>query len=60
MDIGNLCELCEEFGDHDCMLCDFGNPCIGCTDYDLVNDYCKSNGACADSDYDTIKKKSLI
>lgn len=47
MDIGDLCELCEEFGDHDCKLCNFGNPCIGCNDYDIVNDYCKSHGACA-------------
>ena len=60
MDIDVLCELCEEFGDHDCKFCNLGNPCIGCTDYDLVNDYCKSNGACVDSDYDTIKQKSLI
>lgn len=50
MDIGDLCELCEEFGDHDCKLCNFGNPCIGCNDYDIVNDYCKSHGACADPD----------
>ena len=57
MDIDVLCELCD---DHDCKFCIFGNPCIGCTDYDLVNDYCKSHGACAYPDYDIINKKSLF
>lgn len=50
MDIGDLCELCEECGDHDCKCCSLGNPCIGCTDYDSVNDTCKSKGACGDQD----------
>ena len=28
----NPCELCEEYGCHNCAL---GNPCIGCADYDM-------------------------
>lgn len=48
MDIGELCDLCEEYGDHDCKRCNLGNPCIGCADYDPVKDTCKSSGACGD------------
>ncbi len=44
------CELCEEYGDQDCKHCYLGNPCIGCDDYDYVNDTCKSSGACGDPD----------
>ena len=32
MDIGDLCDLCEEYGDHDCKRCNLGNPCIDCAD----------------------------
>lgn len=46
MDISNICEYCVE---NDCRLCRFGNPCLGCPDYDLKNDRCTSNGACADT-----------
>lgn len=46
----DTCELCEEYGDHDCKRCNLGNPCIDCDDYDMWNDTCKSNGACGDSD----------
>lgn len=46
----NLCDLCEEYGDHDCKHCNLGNPCIGCSDYDMLNDTCTSEGACGDPD----------
>ena len=44
----DTCELCEEYGDHDCKHCSLGNPCIGCADYDMWNDTCTSKGACGD------------
>ena len=44
----NPCELCEEYGDHNCKHCNLGNPCIGCADYDMWNDTCTSKGACGD------------
>ena len=43
----NPCELCE---DHNCKHCNLGNPCIGCDDYDMLNDTCTSEGACGDPD----------
>lgn len=42
----DTCELCAEYGDHDCKQCNLGNPCIGCADYDMWNDTCISKGAC--------------
>ena len=45
----NPCELCKEYGDHDCKRCNLGNPCFGCADYDMWNDVCTSDGACGDS-----------
>ena len=45
----NPCELCEEYGGHDCKCCNLGNPCFGCADYDMWNDTCTSDGACGDS-----------
>ena len=48
MDIGDLCDLCEEYGDHDCKRCNLGNPCIDCADYDMETDTCTSKGACGD------------
>ena len=44
------CEMCEEMGNHDCKYCNFGNPCLGCKDYDAENDKCKSDGGCADTE----------
>ena len=46
----DTCELCREYGDHDCKRCNLGNPCIGCADYDMWNDTCRSKGACGDPD----------
>ncbi len=43
MNISNICDYCEE---RDCKFCSFGNPCLGCNDYDIEKDICKSNGAC--------------
>lgn len=45
MDIGDNCDYCEE---RNCKDCRFGNPCLGCIDYDRENDTCKSNGGCAE------------
>ena len=36
----NICEICKEYR---------GNPCLGCADYDIENDTCKSEGSCADA-----------
>ena len=44
----NICEICKEYRGNDCKYCQLGNPCLGCADYDIENDTCKSNGACAD------------
>lgn len=39
-----VCDICEE---RFCKDCQYGNPCLGCSDYDRTKDVCKSNGACA-------------
>ena len=39
-----VCDICE---DRLCKDCTFGNPCLGCSEYDRTKDECKSNGACA-------------
>lgn len=44
------CEICQEMGYYDCKFCSLGNPCLGCKDYDIDNDKCKSNGGCADEE----------
>ena len=44
----NICEICKEYHGNDCKYCQLGNPCLGCADYDIENDTCKSEGACAD------------
>lgn len=33
-------------GVNDCKYCRYGNPCLGCDDYDVENDSCKSYGGC--------------
>lgn len=45
-DIGDICDFCES-EERDCMMCEIGNPCLNCADYDKANDLCKSNGGCA-------------
>ena len=50
MDIGDLCDRCEDAGCKNCENCSLGNPCIGCTDYDEKTHQCASNGACADAE----------
>lgn len=43
----NVCIICEEQGNnHFCSICVYGNPCLGCDDYDSETDSCKSNGGC--------------
>lgn len=42
-----ICDLCEDMGCVDCKHCVWGNPCLGCTDYDEARDICTSDGACA-------------
>ena len=44
----NICEICKEYRGNDCKYCQLGNPCLGCADYDIENDACKSEGTCAD------------
>lgn len=48
----NQCEICAEMGCDDCANCYLGNPCIGCADYDRVNNTCMSNGGCAEGSED--------
>lgn len=44
VDIGDICDYCPM---NDCIMCELGNPCLGCEDYDQINHVCKSNGGCA-------------
>ena len=53
-DIGDICMICME-SEHDCRMCSLGNPCLGCEDYDQVNDTCKSNGGCYNTERKTNK-----
>lgn len=39
----HVCDWCE---DKDCKYCSWGNPCLGCEDYDLERGVCLSNGGC--------------
>jgi len=41
-----VCDFCIS-DECDCIMCKLGNPCLGCEDYDQINDVCKSNGGCA-------------
>lgn len=41
-----ICDICEEMGCVDCMRCSWGNPCLGCLDYDEETNTCKSDGGC--------------
>lgn len=41
-----VCDVCEEMGTVDCMHCTWGNPCLGCIDYDEKTLTCKSDGGC--------------
>lgn len=49
MDKEYPCDYCHDI---DCMNCDFGNPCLGCKDYDRERDRCKSNGGCGEGSED--------
>lgn len=43
----DICEICREVIDNpDCKTCSYGNPCLGCADYDETTDICISNGGC--------------
>ena len=43
----DICEMCREaIGSPDCRMCSYGNPCLGCADYDEATDVCTSNGGC--------------
>lgn len=47
-DIGDLCEGCDYVSGSDaCYGCPFGNPCLGCEDWDTERLLCLSNGGCA-------------
>lgn len=43
--IGDVCDFCED-PERDCKMCSLANPCLGCEDYDIRNDTCKSKGGC--------------
>lgn len=43
MDIGDICDYCE---DRECEACPYGNPCLGCEDYNARLRVCMSNGGC--------------
>ena len=45
MDIGDICDFCEE---SDCERCYLGNPCLGCEDY--KDGGCLSKGGCRQSE----------
>ena len=45
MDIGDICDFCEE---SDCERCYLGNPCLGCEDY--KDGGCLSKGGCGQSE----------
>lgn len=45
-----ICLYCEE---PNCIACSYGNPCLGCSDYDRENDACRSSGGCG---YDYIPR----
>ena len=52
-----VCDICEE---RSCKDCTFGNPCLGCLDYDRTKDVCKSNGACASAREEKLKTSEVI
>lgn len=44
------CDYCpNEIYSIYCRTCTYGNPCLGCEDYDFENDTCKSYGGCGNS-----------
>ena len=50
----NVCDYCEiSEGGRNCKTCSYGNPCLGCEDYDLEHDTCISKGGCGDHDLDS-------
>lgn len=51
MDIGDICIRCEE---RNCENCIYGNPCLGCQDYN-GHGICLSNGGCGKGDKDESK-----
>ena len=44
----DICERCEDMGCVNCIHCTWGNPCLGCLDYDEQANQCKSNGGCSE------------
>lgn len=45
IDKTTVCDFCMS-DECDCIMCQLGNPCLGCEDYDQINHVCKSNGGC--------------
>lgn len=39
---------CDNCFEPECGLCTFGNPCLGCEDYNPLDGSCKSNGGCGE------------
>lgn len=45
IELRDICDFCED-PERDCKMCSLANPCLGCEDYDIRNDTCKSKGGC--------------
>lgn len=42
------CLMCDyAIGSDMCYGCPFGNPCLGCNDFDIEHNNCLSYGGCA-------------
>lgn len=46
-DYESPCDYCDGHITGECKVCGLGNPCLSCTDYDVFEDRCTSNGGCA-------------
>ena len=44
-ELRDICDFCED-PERDCKMCPLANPCLGCEDYDIRNNTCKSKGGC--------------
>ena len=52
-----VCDWCDtENGSEECLFCSWGNPCLGCEDWDMDSFTCRSNGACGRLDEEKLKE----
>ena len=56
IDKRTVCDFCMS-DECDCIMCQLGNPCLGCEDYDQINNVCKSEPCEEGKYYDTFIKK---